>query len=329
MDCWKGARCALFGLVAVVAALGTVSAPAQAAGKTGTLYVHKYYDSAELGQMGAAVASEVYVYKLDGTIVHSGHGNGSYAPGEPIEVPVGDYLVEVGRARTRHNLRKFTVSARAVTEVPTGWVAVTSWAAADQPKGGCQSWDAELEAYVVAPDGKEHLVASNSDRPTNTTGRIQLAAGMKYRVYWHGLAVELEVQPGSVTYLATGVVGPVLGGDARVAAAKSDAAGVAHVLLCTDGPTQILAGTWWLAQIEKSEEYPYEKLTWAQEEAIALDDVPTRDLRADKLPGRVYRGDGSQGTALSPEEVGKLGGYKEGALKKRAGGKFNLDSNPF
>lgn len=329
MDCWKGARAALLLLVAVMA-VGTLGqATADAKGKTGSLYVHKYYDASDLKQMGAAVASDVYVYQLDGTIVHSGHGNGSFKPGERIDVPPGEYLVEVGQSRTRHNLRRFKVKARSVTEVPTGWVAITSWAAEDQPKENCQGWDAQLRAYVVDSKGKEHLVATNRRMPGRTTGRIQLAAGVKYRVYWHGLAVDMQVEAGKVTYLGTGVLGPVLGGDARAAAEKSDGAGVPHVLLCSDGPTQVLAGKWWVAQIEKTEEYPYEKLAWSEEEVVALDAVPARDLRADKVPGRLFRGDGSDGVMLSTEEVMKLSGYKEGALKKRAGGKFNLDTDPF
>jgi hypothetical protein len=330
MDCCTAAGRAILGVVVVAMALAAVPETAVAKGKKGgSLYVHRYYDAAELKQMGAAYGSEVYVYQADGTIVHSGHGNGSYAPGERIDVPVGDYLVEVGRARTRHNLRRFTVKKGSVTEVPTGWVAVTSWAPEDQPKDGCQSWDAEIRAYVVDGNGKEHLVAHNRGRPGATTGRIQLAAGPTYRVYWHGLAVEMQVKAGAVTYLNTGVAGPVLGGDARLAADKSDAAGVPHVLLCKDGPTQVLAGTWWLAQIEKSESYPYEKLAWTEEETISLDENQARDLRADKFPGRAYRGPGSEGAMLAAEEVMKLNGYKEGALKKRAGGKFNLGSDGF
>ncbi len=329
MDCWKGARCALLGLVVVVMGLGMLVGPAAAKGKDGALYVHRYYDADELKQMGAATASEVYVYQADGTIVHSGHGNGSFAAGERIDVPAGEYLVEVGTARTRHNLRKFTVKKGAVTEVPTGWIAVTSWAAEDQPRDGCQSWDAELRAYAVDADGKEHLVATNRGRPGQTTGRIQLVAGPTYRIHWHGLAIDTTAKAGAVSYLATGVAGPVLGADARIAADKSDGAGVPHVLLCKDGPTQVLAGKWWLAQIEKSETYPYEKLTWVEEEVVSLDDIPARDLRQDKVPGRSYRGAGSEGTSLGADELAKLSGYKEGALKKRAGGKFNLGSDGF
>jgi hypothetical protein len=329
MKCWMSA-CHGCGLLLVLFTIVVLSTPAEGKGKDGALYVQKYYGVDNLTAMGAAVPADVYVYQLDGTLVHSGQGNGSWKPGDRIDVPAGEYLVEVGKSRTRYNLRKFLVKPRSVTEVPTGWVAVTSWDREDQPKEGCLPWDSVLRAYVVAPGGKEHLVISNREYRGESAGRLQLAAGPTYRVYWHGLAVDVQVEKGKVTCLPTGGAGPVIGTEPRLAAEKSDAAGVPRVGLCTDGPTQALAGTWWLGQIEKIEDYPYEKLVWAEEEVVALDTVPSRPLRPDVVRGPWFRGEGSAGAPLAPEVLDKLSGYKEGVLKKkRQGGKFNLDSNAF
>jgi hypothetical protein len=313
-------------MVALLAlGLWSVQASAQAKGK-GALFVDSFFSKDDLANMGGASA-EIYVYGADGKLISSGMGNGSWAPGALIEVPPGDYLVEVGRHRSRQNLRRYAVKEGYITPVKTGWLSVTTWPQADQPKGGCQSWDAQMRAYVVDEEGKEHLV-STSEARGKSQSRIQLMAG-KYRVYWHGLATDVEVVEDKILHLGTGGVGPLGGSSARVSAQKSDKGGVPSVELCADGPTHILAGKWWVSQVEKIEEYPYEKRVWQQIEVPALDESFTRDLRGDRLRGRLLKGQG-QGQRPSAQELKALAGYKEGTLKKTTrGGKFDFDTNPF
>lgn len=312
--------------VALVAlGLWTVQASAQARGK-GALFVNSFFSKGDLANMGGASA-EIYVYGADGKLVSSGKGNGSWAPGALIEVKPGDYLVEVGRHRSRHNLRRYQVKEGFITPIQTGWVSVTTWPQADQPKGDCQPWDAQLRAYVVDEDGKEHLVSASEARG-KAQSRLQLVAGT-YRIYWHGLATEVEVQENKILHLGTGGVGPLGGTGARLAAQKSDKAGVPSVELCSDGPTHVLAGKWWVSQTEKIEEYPYEKRVWQEVEVPALDESFRRDLKPDQLRGRLLKGE-QQGARPSAEELKALAGYKEGTLKKTTrGGKFDFDTNPF
>lgn len=300
---------------------------ALAGGKDGYIYVQEHFPTDQLQDFGGAEA-EVYVYTTEGTLVHSNTGTGSWKTGAKIPLAPGDYLVEVGRSRTRHNLKKYTVKSGEITEVATGWVAVVTWPADAQPDRGCSPWNATLRAYKLEGD-KEHLVTLNKNA-RGERGRIQLPAGT-YRIHWHGLTTDVEVKPNHIHYLATGGVGPYPGNEARLFAEKNDTAGVPHVDLCDNGPTHVIAGTWWLFQTEKTEKYPFEKRTWQEIEVPALDEARDRELKTDKLKGRMYRGTGSEGVALTPEELAKLADYKEGKLKKRptTGGKFNLDSDPF
>jgi hypothetical protein len=293
----------------------------------GALYANAFFNRGDLKSMGGA-AAQVYVYAADGKLISSSQGDGAWPAGSLIEVEPGDYLVEVGQHRTRHNLRRYTVQKGQITLIPTSWVAVTTWPRQDQPTQGCRPWDAELRVYVLDAEGKEHLVGSN-EGVNAAQGRVQLAAG-KYRVSWHGLIADVELVENQILHLGTGGVGPFPGANARLAAEKSDKAGVPYIELCGDGPTHVLAGRWWMTQVEKIEEYPYEKRVWQEVEVPALDESITRALKADSVKGKLYRGEGSQGVAPSAEELKALAGYKEGTLQKTTrGGKFDFDNNPF
>jgi hypothetical protein len=293
-------------------------------GNAGALYVQGYFRAEDLKGMGGAQA-EVFVYGLDGAALHSGRTGGGWQVGKPIELSEGEYLVEVGRSRTRYNLRRVAVKAGQITELPTGWVAVTTWPEAEQPKQGCQPWSAELRAYVVV-DGKEHLVASNAGM-AQERGRVQLPVGT-YRVYWHGLAREVEVQADKLLQLGTGGAGPLGANNVRIATSNTDEASVTSVDLCQDAATHVLAGSWWVSQVERIEDYPYERRVWQAIQVPPSDPDALRDLKPDAFKGKLVR---EAGVPLTPEEAQKLSGYQEGTLKQGAsGGKFNIgDINPF
>ncbi len=317
-------------LVMMAAAMMVVATlpEAQAGGKKGWVYVHSHYKQADLENMGAAKGADVYIYTPDGTLVSSGFGNGAWTPGRQIPLDPGQYLIEVGTERSVHNLRKITVGSNAITHIETGWVAVTTWPRRDQPLENCRAWDASIKAYLLV-DGQRHLISSNTPAKGREKGRIQLPVGT-YEIHWHGLAVNVEVKAHHVTYLSTGAAGPYAGEDVLLAADKTEGAGVPSIKLCSDGPSHVLAGSWWVGQTEKIEDYPYEKRVWEQVQVTAIDEEQSRSLKADRVKGRVYKGAGSKPEVLSAEEVTALKGYKEGKLKKAAGsGGFDVDEAGF
>lgn len=324
-------RQAMLGALAMGAALAGFAlgaTEARAGDGEGHLYASQHFQDSDLKSMGMASRLEVFVYTLDGALISSGLGTGSWQPGRMIPLKAGDYLVELGNERTRHHLRKVTVAAGSVTELETGWVAVTTWPRAKQPLEGCKPWGAELRAYVVV-DGKRHLVMSNASAPFGDRGRIQLPVGT-YEIHWNGLATSVEVKANAVTHLATGVSGPFIGSDVRISAEKSDAVGVPYTTLCTDGPTHVLAGNWWVSQVEKIEDYPYERRVWQEAMVPAIDEGDERPLRPDRPKGRIYKGDGSSPAPLDADQLKALRGYQEGSLKNvGGGGKFNLDDKAF
>lgn len=316
-------------VLASVVAVASWVAPTDAEARTrkGWIYVHRHYNPDDLKTMGAASAAEVYVYKVDGTLINSGKNTGGWAAGEKIELEPGDYLIEVGQERAKANLRKVTVKAGVVAGIDTGWVAVTTWPLSEQPTEGCSRWMATLRAYVN-DGGKRHLVGSNQKAGGGQKGRIQLLAGT-YEVEWHGLMTTVEVKAHEVTYLATGSVGPFNGEDVRLSAEKSDAAGVPNVTLCADGPSHVLSGDWWVSQTEKLEDYPYERRVWRQVQVPPLDEADSRTLRSDRVTGagRLVR---SVTEPLSADELKAVVNYEEGTLKKVVGGgKFNMDADDF
>ena len=310
-------------IMAVTAALcvAWVASPAEAKGRKGALYANQHFPPNVIKDKKYA-AAQIYVYTSDGTLVHSGVGKGQHNPGSLIELEPGEYLVEVGRSRTRHNLQRYTVAAGKVTIIQTGWVSIATWPRADQPKGdACRSWSAEVRV-VREVNGVEYLVSSNGDLFPAEFSMVQLPVGT-YRVYFNGLATDVTVKEDTVHSLALGTAGPYKGSKVRLAADKSEAAGVPSVGLCEGQPNHVLAGTWWRSHTVPIEEHPYEKKVWEQVTVEGSDGGTDRSIPGDKVRGFArHRGKGSDPARLSPKEVAGLEKYQDGSLSNSIGGKF-------
>ena len=309
---------------------GLLFAPqAESKAKLGALYVQSHFRPADLRSMGAATATEIYVYDLKGALISSGLGNGAFKPGKKIELEAGEYLVEVGNIRTINNLRKVKVVAGLITEIKTGWVSVTTWPFKDQPIEDCAEWSARLKASTTV-DGRRVATMSNKSARSSNIGRIQLPVGT-HEIHFNGLTVPVTVEANKIHHLSTGGLGPFLGTDVRISNDKSDEAKVPSVAACSDGPIHLLAGKWWLSKTEKTEEYPYERRVWLEVEVPVIDEGEVSALKPDRLAGRYFKGRGSEPQPLDAETAAALSSYKKGVLKKQdsAGSKFQLDDNPF
>ena len=309
----------MMGFCSVVLCLMCPLQDAEAQSK-GFLYAHQHIDSEIIKEKHFA-AADVFVYTPDGTIVHSGKGTGSFGAAELITLEPGDYLVEVGRYRTRHNLQRYKVVANQVTVIETGWVSVTTWDWKDQPDGpGCTKWNSGLRAMRLV-NGKEFLINSNTDLKPGSSSMIQLPIGT-YRVYFNGLATNVTIKADTIYQLPVGVAGPFSTIKARLSSNKAEGVGVPSVGICDDFNSHIIAGDWWLLSTTKIEEYPYEKKSWEKLSISATSGGKFLNLKPDSLRSGVYRGAGSKPEFLSPKQLVALDGYKEGALTKSIGGKF-------
>ncbi|MEO1268945.1 MAG: hypothetical protein AAFX99_12660, partial [Myxococcota bacterium] len=278
--CGQSVAVLLVGLVAV--SFGATSVEAK--GGKGALYVNEFFAPQAIKEKKFAPA-QIYIYTTEGTLIHSGKDKGQHKPGELIELDPGDYLVEVGRHRTRHNLQRYTVSKNQVTVVKTGWVAATTWARDEQPAGDhCRKWSAELRVLLVV-DKLEYLISSNTDLFPGTHSMVQVPVGT-YRVYFNGLAKEITVEEDTIHNLPLGTAGPFKESKVRLASDNSDKAGVQSVGLCDHKPSHVLSGTWWQSHTVRIEEHPYEKQTWKKITVPAQDGGNTRSLPPDKVLGQ-------------------------------------------
>lgn len=273
----------------------------------GNLYLEKYFENPESGVANA----EFYVYHDDGSMIHSGHGAGAYEAGELVEVDEGWYWVEVGLYRTEHNLQHLFVEDERTTIIPTGWVAVSTIAPADQVDS-CDHWNAELNAFQVDGEGTEQLVMSNRGTGVSDYGMIQLPVG-DFLVYFHSLPLQVTVQAGSVYRFPTGFQDPVVGDRAQLAVHEEGAEDNIVVSLCEVDGIHVPAGDYWLSRIVPTTNYPYEERVWDPVTVAPTNDPGYVSLRAESIR-REYTGEGSQPVPITDADVEVLQNYRDNTV---------------
>lgn len=331
----RGSR-RLLGLVGAAVAL----APVGAAAADGWLYIHKYL-SRQQAESGAGIAvAPFWFYGASGALIPSSRNDGRQAPGELVKVPEGDYFVVAGNNNVGLTRVRYTVVAKKVTVVQTGFVSVSTWSQEEQPKADCSPWDAEMTAFVAALDSPEANPKAPKWLPTLSNpavefrtrdfGMLQLPVG-RFQILWHGFTHVVEVKEGEVYRLPLGTAGP-LGEDrpkARLSVGKGDAGNNATLNLCADGPAHVIAGPYFLSYVQQLDVFPYEERVWTQIEVEATNKHGyVRKLKPDGIGKSVYRGEGAD---PAPAYVAKLAvpkpgaGGQDSATRKKADGLLGGD----
>ena len=285
-----------------IAAVALLSFSVPAFAEPGYLLVEHHRSVAE---RDGAQSAQLFVYRADGEIVHSGEAGGQFASGEYVALDEGWYFVEVGRYRAPANAVKMYVSADHVTVVPTGWVSVRTDDIDTQPNVGCRPWNAELNVFATSPDGNEVLTSSNRGTGVRTWGAIQLIAGTQ-RVYFNEIPADFDIVADEINELPTGFQGPVLGSTPQLA--LSEGADGLRVPLCQDGNLQVPAGTYWAAGGVAIDVYPYERRDWAEVVVLPEDDLQSDSLRTSRLEYPRFEGEGASPMPLSDDEYRMLAG---------------------
>jgi hypothetical protein len=277
------------------------------AAEPGYLLVQNH--AAVTGRDGAQPA-ELFVYREDGEIVHSGDSGGQFIAGDYVELDEGWYFIEVGRYRAPANAVKMYVAANHVTVVPTGWVSVRTDAMETQPSVGCRSWNAELSVFARARDGSEVLTSSNRGSGVRTWGAVQLLAGEQL-VSFNEVPATVIVVDNTLNELPTGFQGPVFGSGPQLALTES--ADGLRLPLCEDGALQVPAGTYWAAGAVTIDVYPYERRDWAQVVVQAEEEPESETLRVSRLSHPRFEGEGSAPVSLTEQEFSLLAGGGSGS----------------
>lgn len=264
----------------------------------------------ELSGRDGAQAAELFIYRENGEIVHSGEGGGQYSAGEYVELDEGWYFLEVGRYRAPANAVKMYVAADHVTVVPTGWVFVRTDPIDSQPSVGCQPWNSELSVFASARDGSEVLTSSNRGSGVRTWGAIQLLAG-EQRVYFNEVPSTFTIEEDRLNELSTGFQGPVFGASPQLSVTEN--ADGLRLPLCEDGGLQVPAGTYWAAGAVTIDVYPYERRDWAEVVVEPDGEAQSEWLRASRLDHTRFEGEGSVPAPLTDEEFGRLAGDGNGS----------------
>ena len=288
----------LLSLVAIV----VVAAALPVSAEPGYLLVQSH---AAVAERDGAQPAELFLYRENGEIVHSGEGGGQYSAGAYVELEEGWYFVEVGRYRAPANAVKMYVAANHVTVVPTGWVSVRTDAMDSQPSVGCRPWNAELSVFAQRPDGSEVLTSSNRGTGVRTWGAIQLLAGEQL-VSFNEVPSSFTITPDSLRELATGFQGPVFGAGPQLSLTE-EADGL-RLPLCEDGALQVPAGTYWAAGAVTIDVYPYERRDWSQVVVVAEEELQSETLRVSRLAHPRFEGEGSAPALLTDEEFARLAG---------------------
>jgi len=250
-----------------------------------------------------------------GALVASDRRDGRQRPGQLVAVPAGNYFVVAGNNNVGLTRVRYTVVSRKVTVVKTGFVSMSTWQAAEQPKVDCGPWDAEMTAFVAAvggegadPKAAQWLPSLSNpavEYKTRDFGMLQLPVGA-YRILWHGFQRDVEIKEGLVYRPPLGTVGP-LGVDrpkGRLSVGKGDASANLSLNLCADGPTHVLAGSYFVSYVQQLDAFPYEERVWTQVDVEPSNEHGyQRKMKPDRLRKPIHAGAGATPTPAFVERL--------------------------
>lgn len=229
--------------------------------------------------------ARLFIYREDGTPFSNGAAAGSYDPGTEVPLPPGTYFAEVARTRTGLRVTKFRVELGKTTVIPTGWVSVTAVDRAEQPRMDCEPWFADLTVFERDAAGVAKMAQSNSHTEHEEQGALQLPVG-ETQVVFNGLPVPVTVKANEVVAMATGFAMPPKGRTPQISVGDPTNPASPRINLCTDGGTQVPAGTYQVAATIDTNRPPY-----TLREVVEVVVAPTlggksRDLQTARLAHR-------------------------------------------
>ncbi len=274
--------------------------------KQGWLYINKYALSSQFEQRGGFAVTPFYIFDKTGLIHQSIEKNNTHSPGKLIPVEPGEYYVAAGKLNQGATRTKYMVEPGKVTEIQTGFVMIQTWKQDELPITGCSEWDGTM--HVLAQMNDKWLpIMSNppAEYRTRHWGVIQLPVG-QFRVIWHDMTVDIEIKKDQVYRLPLGIAGPMPDKGAKLASRSEAAHGAASqvtVNLCLDGPTQVLAGDYWLLTTKHMEVFPHEQKEWSEMTVEPFDEHGyVMKVKPDKLKQALLSGDKAQ-PLIDPGEV--------------------------
>ncbi|NQW61715.1 MAG: hypothetical protein HQ461_02700 [Deltaproteobacteria bacterium] len=229
--------------------------------------------------------ARLFVYRDDGTPFSNGAAAGSYEPGVEVALPPGTYFAEVARTRTGLRVSKFRVELGKTSVIPTGWVGVTAVEPDEQPRLNCQPWFADLTVFERDANGVAKMAQSNSHTEHEAFGALQLPVGPT-EVVFNGLPAAVTVKANAVLALPTGFALPSMGGNPQLCAGDPALDATPRINLCTDGGTQVPAGSYRVAATIDTNRPPY---TLRDEREVTVETAiggASRDLQTARLAHR-------------------------------------------
>lgn len=285
-------------LLAVAAALLLPTAHPLAAappeGAVGWLYAKKFVPDHQKAEFKGFKEPRLFVYDDAGARVMSELPGGAFEPGQLVPLAEGWYAVEVGEYPTELNRWRYYVKAGQATVVRTGLVVLPTPPPSDQGADPyCESWRAEMQAFVWDDKGQLHEVISNSDTPVEDLGMLQLHEG-RYVFAFNRLMAVHEVKADQTLSLPTAHIGPIDRNPYRISMRADDSATTPSLNLCKDRPTQVLAGSYVGSYYIDTMSPPFRKRIWEEQSVAAPGGVRYKKAPKDKGPDKkVYRGEGS------------------------------------
>ena len=229
--------------------------------------------------------ARLFIYREDGTPFSNGAAAGSYEPGVEVALPPGIYFAEVARTRTGLRVSKFRVEQGRTTVIPTGWVSVTAVERAEQPRMDCEPWFADLTVFERDAAGVAKMAQSNTHTEHEEFGALQLPVG-ETKVVFNGLPAAVTVKANQVVALATGFAMPPKGGNPQISVGDPADPASPRINLCTDGGTQVPAGTYRVASTIQTNTPPYTLREQTEVEVQGRIGGSSRDLQTARLAHR-------------------------------------------
>lgn len=226
--------------------------------------------------------ARLFLYREDGTPFSTGAAAGAYEPGTEVALPPGIYYAEVARTRTGLRVTKFRVEQGRTTVVPTGWVSVTAVERSDQPRMDCEPWFADLTVFERDEAGVAKMSQSNSHTEHAEFGALQLPVG-EMRVVFNGLPVSVEVKENELFAIPTGFAMPPTGGNPQISVGDPADPASPRINLCTDGGTQVPAGTYRVGATVETNTPPYTARDVAEVKVATKMGGTRRDLQTARL----------------------------------------------